>query len=552
MPALLVRPDRISRFLGREIGAEELSDLLARLGISVDEVTPEGIKAEYNPNRPDFSSHAGIARALKGVLGLELGAPRIVCRPSGWKVVVDRSVKEVRPFVVAGLVRGLRLGEQDILELIAMQEDLHWVLGRDRRKVAIGLHDTSKVRPPIRYLARPLGEVRFVPLHGSFPMTGDEILEKLETGRKYARLVRPYGVAPLLIDAKGDVLSFPPVINSSLTEVTTSTTDVFIDVTGTDFEAVSKALNIIVYALHDMGVRLHSVTIVDGRKRFKTPDLRPERWRVDPETVRGALGVDLNVREIVRALRMMRFDVRARGGRSIEVHVPPYRVDILHPIDFAEEVFIALQERVVPEFPGTMTFGELLPETRALDAIRTAFIGLGFTEAFNTVLSNYRRDYELFSVSGPEPVRILNPVSAEYDILRTMLLPGLLTTLSVNRHNPYPQRFFEVGDVVLYDPERPEMTRRVVKVACVVSHANASYSEIKSVYEELSRYVKREIAPVERDYQFMVPGRSVTLMHGGKEVGFAGEVHPKVLEAFGLEMPVAAMELELGPLGLWS
>jgi phenylalanyl-tRNA synthetase beta chain len=193
-----------------------------------------------------------------------------------------------------------------------------------------------------------------------------------------------------------------------------------------------------------------------------------------------------------------------------------------------------------------------MPETRALDAVRTAFIGLGFTEAFNTVLSNYRRDYELLSVSGPEPVRILNPVSAEYDILRTMLLPGLLTTLAVNRHNPYPQRFFEVGDVVLYDPERPEMTRRVVKAACVVSHANASYSEIKSIYEELSRYFKREIAPVERDYPFMVPGRSVALTHGGKEVGFAGEVHPRVLEAFGLEMPVAAMELELGPRGLWS
>jgi phenylalanyl-tRNA synthetase beta chain len=137
-------------------------------------------------------------------------------------------------------------------------------------------------------------------------------------------------------------------------------------------------------------------------------------------------------------------------------------------------------------------------------------------------------------------------------MLRTMLLPGLLTTLAVNRHNPYPQRFFEVGDVVLYDPERPEMARRVVKAACVVSHANASYSEIKSIYEEFSRYVKREVAPVERDFPFMVPGRSVALTRGGIEVGFAGEVHPSVLESFGLEMPVAAMELELGPLELWS
>ncbi len=552
MPALLVKPERISRFLGKDLGTEELAELLARIGISVDEVTPDGIKAEYNPNRPDFSSHAGIARALKGILGLELGMPKVRSRPSGWKVIVDESVKAVRPYVVAGLVRGLRLDEQDILELIAVQEDLHWVLGRDRRKVAIGLHDASKIRPPIRYLARPLGEVRFVPLHESFPMTGEEILEKLETGRRYGRLVRPYGVAPLLVDAKGDVLSFPPVINSSLTEVTTSTTEIFIDVTGTDLEAVSKALNVLVYALHEMGGRIYSVTVVDGRRRLRTPDLRPERWRVEPDLVRSALGVDLSEREIVRALRMMRLDARMRGKRSIEVLVPPYRVDVLHPIDFAEEVFIAMQERVVPELPATMTLGGLLPETRARDAIRTAFIGLGFTEAFNTVLSNYRRDYEALSVTEPKPVRILNPVSAEYDILRTMLLPGLLTTLAANKHNPYPQRFFEVGDVVVYDPERPEMARRVVKAACVISHANASYSEVKAVYEEFSRIVKREVVPVERDYPFTVPGRSVALLHEGAEVGFAGEVHPRVLESFGLEMPVAAMELDLESLRLWE
>ncbi|MEM0455447.1 MAG: phenylalanine--tRNA ligase subunit beta, partial [Nitrososphaerota archaeon] len=108
-----MRPERISKFLGREIGADQLSELLARLGISVDEVTGEGIKAEYNPNRPDFSSHAGIARALKGLLGIELGPPRVTCRRSGWRVIVDGSVKRVRPYVVAGLVRGLRLDEQD-------------------------------------------------------------------------------------------------------------------------------------------------------------------------------------------------------------------------------------------------------------------------------------------------------------------------------------------------------------------------------------------------------------------------------------------------------
>lgn len=95
------------------------------------------------------------------------------------------------------------------------------------------------------------------------------------------------------------------------------------------------------------------------------------------------------------------------------------------------------------------------------------------------------------------------------------------------------------------------MTRRVLRAACVTSHSSASYSEIKAVYEEFSRFVKRPISAVERDYPFMIPGRSVALVHEGREIGFAGEVHPEVLESFGLEMPVAAMEIELDALGLW-
>ncbi|MCX8202772.1 MAG: phenylalanine--tRNA ligase subunit beta [Nitrososphaeria archaeon] len=549
MPAITVRASKLSRMVGMDLTPDQVAELLARLGVSVDEVAGDEVKAEYNPNRPDFSSHAGLARALKGLLGIEVGLYRVRARRSGWRLIVDHSVKPVRPYAVGAIVRGLGLTEDDLVELIAVQEDLHWVLGRNRRKVAIGIHDLSRVRPPVRYIARPLDEVRFVPLHGTVPMTCAEILERLPTGRAYGDLVRHTGLAPLILDGRGEVMSFPPVINSSLTEVTASTRDVFIDVTGTDPEAIGRALNVLVSHLHDLGGRVYTVEVVDGWRRFESPDLRPTRWKVDLGTVAEALGVELSGREVVGALRRMRFGATLRRGKVL-VEAPPHRTDLLHPVDIAEEVAIAVWDRLEPEVPKTHGFGSVLRRTRVEEVLRSMMVGLGFTEVINTVLANRSVLRRFLPPDSPGPVRLLNPASSEYDSLRTTLIPGLLNNLAANRHNPYPQRLFELGDIVLHDDSRPEMAKRSLRLACASSHSQASYTEVKSVFEEVSRFLKVELVPTERDYPFLIGGRSVALTNKGVEVGLAGEVHPSVLEEFGIEMPTVIMELDVESLGL--
>ncbi|MCS7117499.1 MAG: phenylalanine--tRNA ligase subunit beta [Thaumarchaeota archaeon] len=548
MPAITVRGRKLSSLVGRELSTEEVAELIATIGISVEEVVGDEIKAEYNPNRPDFASHVGIARTLKGLLGTEVGLYRVKARKSGWRVLVDPSVKRVRPYVVGAVVKGLKFSEDDLVELIAVQEDLHWVLGRNRRKVAIGIHDLAKVKPPVRYVARPLEDVRFVPLHGTFPMSCLEVLEKLPTGRAYGHLVRHSGLAPLILDGRGEVMSFPPVINSSLTEVTTSTSDVFIDVTGTDVDAINGALNVLVSHLNDLGGRVHTIEVVEGRRRFTSPDLSVREWHIDLATIEESLGVALSSREVVDALRRMRFGAAPSRGKIV-VKVPPHRTDILHPVDFAEEVAIAVWSRLEPEVPKTHGFGSVHRRSRVEEVLRSLMIGLGFTEVVNTVLLNSVNLTRFLPPDSPGPVRLLNPASVEYNSLRTTLIPGLLGNLALNKHNPFPQRLFEIGDVVLYDESKPELTRRALKMACVTSHSQASYTEIKSVYEEVSRFLKINLVPVEKDYPFLVEGRSVALTTDGAEVGLAGEVHPAVLEESGVEMPTAVMELDVESIG---
>jgi len=216
MPAITLKTSRLSALLGREIKTAELVEAIRELGLAVEEVGEDYVKAEYNPNRPDFSSVVGVARALQGILGLKTGMPRYRVYDSGVKLIVDPKVSEVRPFVVSAIVKNLELSGEVIEEIIAMQEDLHWIIGRDRRKVAIGLHDYSKVKPPVYYRAIPPDSISFVPLGETRKMTPIEILKETSTGVKYGAILEGKRYFPFITDSSGEVLSFPPIINSQI------------------------------------------------------------------------------------------------------------------------------------------------------------------------------------------------------------------------------------------------------------------------------------------------------------------------------------------------
>ncbi|MEM4560728.1 MAG: phenylalanine--tRNA ligase subunit beta [Candidatus Caldarchaeum sp.] len=545
MPVVKLRVEKLLNLLGVNITPEQLSENLAALGLSVEETSDTVIKAEYNPNRPDFSSVYGVARALKGFLGLDTGLPEYrVLKPRA-TMYVDPSVAGVRPYIACAYVRRLRLEDEDLEELIAMQEDLHWVVGRNRRKMAIGLHDASAVKPPFTYRAVAPDEVRFIPLKDYRKMTPSEVLTKNEIARKHAHLVASYPRYPVILDSRGEVFSMPPVVNASLTELNPGLRDVFIDVTGMEWQRVIQGMNLLVSAMAEAGGLVEQVRVVYGDEVRTTPDMRPGRMLLSQELASSLTGLRLSANAAARLLRRMRMDARASGKRILVIY-PAYRVDILHPVDLVEDLSIAYgYNKMTTQRPASNTYAKLLPATEFCEKVAEVMVGLGFTEVYNLMLTNEGLHYQTTLMDEEDHVRLANPATREYTMVRTSVIPSLLSTLASNKDNPYPQRIFEIGDVVHLDPMKPEKTVRRKNLGIASTHVEAEYTELKSVLDELFKLLK--LSPVYKpaDRKTFIPGRCAVITVDGVEVGVAGEVSPQVLENLGLTMPVAAAEISL-------
>ncbi len=545
MPVVKIRLEKMLKLLDINIPVEDLVENLASLGLSCEEVTDGQLRVEYNPNRPDFSSIYGIARALKGFLDIETGLPKHPIKRSKIIIYVDSSVADVRPFIAGAVVKGLKLEAEDLEELIAMQEDLHWILGRNRRKMAIGLHDISAISPPFTYKAVGPNEVLFTPLKDFRKMTPAEVLVKNEIGRRYAHLVANYPKYPVIVDSRGEVFSMPPIVNAALTELTPGLRNVFIDVTGTELEKVEQALNILVTAMADAGGEVYKVKVVYENLVRTTPEMKPRKMALDINLVSSLTGLDMSPSEVVKLLRKMRMSARISKGR-IEVGYPAYRVDILHPVDLVEDISIAYgYNKMVPERPVSNTYGKLLPQTELLEKLSEIMIGLGYMDVHNLMLTNESIHYESMLMDEEPHVRLANPATREYTMVRTSLLPSLLTTLALNKDNLYPQRIFEIGDVVVLDSNRPERTVRYKRLAAATAHSEADYTEMKSVLDELFRLLNLKPSYKPAEVRTFIAGRCASLWLADRMVGVAGEISPQVLENFGITMPVAAAEIKL-------
>lgn len=528
---------------------EDLIDLLGKrisMDDAVDRITfmgsgPEGVQGgvmtfDIFPNRPDLYSVEGIARGLRGYLGLEVGLPKYTVEASGVEFRVDPTTQRVRPFAVGGIVRKVELDDRLLRSLVDLQEKLHLTTGRRRRKVAIGIHDLDRVKPPFTFKAVDPHEVRFVPLGQAREMDLAEILEKHEKGVEYAPILQGKDVYPIIVDREGTVLSFPPVINGIATQLTPDTRNLFLDVTGTEYEAVSGTLNILATALAERGGTMQTVKTVYADRTVDTPDLTPQPYSLNVSRARELLGIDVNPEKAVELLRRMRYDARVSGDR-VEVLAPAYRMDVLHEVDVAEDLAIAWgYDRYPRELPHRQTIGTPLEKDVFADGLRQLLIGYGYQETMSLTMVS-----EKDPLMTPARVVIRNPISEDLTSLRSSLLPGLLNLLKLNKHRELPQRIFEVADVIID-------ARNVRRVAAAAIHHKASFTEAKSLVLSLLRDVGRsgDIDAVEDDN--FIRGRAAALVVDGRDIGHFGEIHPRILEVYALVQPTMAFELDVEPL----
>ncbi len=502
----------------------------------------ETLEVEIDRDRPDMFYLSGLAEAIKLYLGLS--KPR--------KIQVDRVEFEVRvdpprkrPFIAVAAVEGIEIrDDEDLEELIQFQEKLHLSYGR-RKRVAIGFHDLRKLpSKSIEYRYVNVSS-RFVPLHIGKEMSIEEVLKETEQGREYGWIARDGDLHPALISG-GTIIAIPPVLNSDVTRVEPGTRGLFIDVTGTDLRAVLEILAVIVYALSLSGGRVVGARVLYPDGEIVTPDLSWRRVSVDKGFARDWLGIEIpSGDELAKLLNRMGLELVEEDSDRFVVSVPPHRIDVLHPVDVLEDIAMAIGlDSIEPEYVPTYLVSKPSTLTALRNAVRDAAVGLGYVEVNALTLVPARI---LETLGFEDFARVENPLQQELNALKPSPLPTLMQVLIESQHRPHPIKVFEVSECVVRNPASPTGWSNRLLLGMAVLGSVVKFEDIHADCFALLRSLGFEprTRACTKAPSYAIEGRCAEVVVGNEVVGTVCEIHPRVLEALGIEHPVGYIELDV-------
>ncbi|MGI0092173.1 MAG: phenylalanine--tRNA ligase subunit beta [Nitrososphaerales archaeon] len=547
MPVIQLSLSRLEQYCKKKADERKIIEILPYLGLDIEDQAGDIVNIEYSPNRPDFSSEAGVARALVGLLGIETGPPKYFFPPSNFKVSLSGTeIKQTRPFIHA-IYSEIPLTDENIKQLIAMQEDLHNGIGRKRSKVAIGIHNAEVISNQIRLYATRDEKFSFVPLGSTKNQNIREILSSTDQGLAYRKLLS--GSYPILEDSRGNVLSMPPIINGELTRLRPGLSRLFIDLTGTDERALDATTAIVASMLHDSGGKVYSVEIQQDVGNFWTPDMSPKTMRFDLELTNGILGEEFSVSDAARALERSRIGLYGNGDAIIA----RYRYDIIHPIDLVEEVALGfgIQKFAAQNLKSSL-IGSFSKRQKKIDLVIDVLVGMELTEIWNLSLTSLE---QVTHCKRTGLIKVEDSKSQSFEFLRCDIIASLLATLGASTHQEYPQRIFEQAPVFKISEETVSSIAEEDHVSVVIADSGVNYSMIRSVIDGLFRLLLGEKTSIsfkqlQEELEPFALGRSAVISMKGadsSEIGVVGEISPKFLERYGLKVPASAFELNLEP-----
>jgi phenylalanyl-tRNA synthetase beta chain len=532
--------------VGLKLNDEALRQKISMMGTDPEEITSDELVIEIFPNRPDMLSGYSIVRAFKQFLGKNTGLIKYTAKKplKDYKVIVDKSVKEVRPFTSCAIIKNLKLNDLKIKEIIQLQEKLHLTFGRDRKKLAIGIYPLEKIKLPITYKALAPDKIKFLPLDANKEMTGAQILRQHPAGTKYADLLKGAKVYPIFLDANKQILSMPPIINSELTgRITEKTKEIFIECSGFDEEVLEKCLHIIVTAISDMGGEIYQMQV--GNKL--TPSLKTEKMNLDLKYVKKILGVDFKASEAKVALEKMGYGVKVKTN-MLEVEIPCYRADILGKIDLVEDLAIGYgYENFKPTIPKVASTAKELDINVFERKLRKLLSGFGLLEIKNYEIINSVLQTKLID-NKEKPVMLLSSVSSEYNSMRTSLAGSMLNTLKFNLKNEQEAALFEIGTTFHHDKKQETNIREEEKLGIIISNKHSNFTTVKRILTTLMKELDLKFNLKEILDTLFIEGRAGTIFVNKKSLGRIGEISPQILLNLELKNPCAYIEIDLDKL----
>ncbi|EIW61912.1 phenylalanyl-tRNA synthetase [Trametes versicolor FP-101664 SS1] len=614
MPTVACDKEELWQRLGRAYSADEFDRLLFEFGLELDEDTTEEVEAlkkkglpaerpqlkiEIPANRYDLLCIEGIARALRVFLELDKPPQYKLAFPPGGEAdlltaTIEPETAKIRPYFACAVLRNVKFTQLSYDSFIDLQDKLHQNLCRRRQFVAIGTHDLDTIQGPFRYRALPPKDIKFAPLGKSQEYTAEELMTVYESEKhlsRYLHIIRDSPVYPIIYDKNDVVLSMPPIINSEHSKITLNTRNIFIDVTATDETKLHIVTNIIAtmfseYCAEPFTIEPVKVTRPDGTTQL-TPDLKYRSATAHASYVNSCTGLQLDAPAVAKLLERMTLTATVSPNESDEVtvQIPPTRPDILHECDLMEDAAIAYGFNKLPDaFPTTSTVAQPLAISKLSDIVRLEWGLAGWTEALPLILCSHEENFEWLNRKddGKTAVRIGNPKTLEFQVVRTSLLQGLLKTIRENRSRPLPIRVFESADVVLKDPTLERQARNVRHAAAVWCNKTAGFEVVHGMLDRIMLMLEvpriagdDAAAPTgyyikERDDPTFFPGRAATIYYrppksasglatfkrtlkaafndsDDLEVGVLGILHPSVLEKFEITYPCSAVEFNLEP-----
>jgi len=281
-----------------------------------------------------------------------------------------------------------------------------------------------------------------------------------------------------------------------------------------------------------------------GRK-IVTPYYFQKSVKVDVEAVEKRLGDSFTARQAAGFLKKMGSFVTVEG-KTLVVSPAEYRNDFMHPVDAIEEIMIGRgMDSFSPVMPRDFTVGRLHPAEEYGRKAREIMIGLGYQEMIYAYLGSLQDFVQRMGIDGSDIVEIANPMTESYSMVRNSILPGLLGSEAASAHAVYPHRIFEIGKTVVRDPTENTGSRTDNTLGFLLADREAGFNEVDAHILTLFYYLslQPELRPVE-DPRF-IAGRAAEIRVGGKRAGIMGEVHPQVLENWGIQTPCAAAEITL-------
>ena len=533
------------------------------------------LELDLTPNRGDCLSVIGVAREVAAILGKPLRLPEPVFAESEEDINGQAQVEIVDPELcrryVARLVRNVKIAQSPL-----------WMQSRLR---AAGMRPINNIVDVTNYVMLEMGQ----PLHA---FDYDKLAERriiVRRGLEREEMLSLDGAERVLstemlviADPSGPVC-IAGVMGGLATEITENTTSMLLESAyfnpvsirrtsknlglrseaslrfekGIDQGACLTAINRAVQLICEMNAGVAVKGVIDNH--IAPP--AEKRITLRPERVNHVLGLEISRKETVEILKKLHFTVDDSGA-AISVTVPSYRVDVGIEEDLIEEVARMHGFDLIPSTlpTGASGHGGKTEKQAFKTTVADTLAASGLNEII-TYSFTHPVIFDRMKLPGDsalrQTVKIMNPLSEERSLMRTLLLPGILEALAKNysRRNQNAA-VFEIGAVFLPDPAG-ETNRELETLAGALMGARpgnwlekaAGYDfyYLKGILDNLFQVIGADgvVYRKENANPSFHPGRTAALTCGGDTFGVLGELHPDVLESFDLPERVVAFELDL-------